>query len=326
MGMINVFEFFKRDKMKRYIFSGMIGFWMLCGNISAQQIPISTLFVENPFLFNPAVAGTDKGFKLRMDNRFQWMGFEDAPITNILSAYGPHKKRNIGYGGNIGYDATGPTSRFLMNGAFATNFFVAQDIRISMGLGLGFIQSRADGTRFELDAPGTPQVPDPNAPREMMASFLPDASVGVYVYHHDWYGGISAQQLFNNNVKYAGEDSKRNRLKTHFYGFGGYRFYVSDRDHWIIEPAVLLKKVVAVPLQLDLTARVIYMQRFWGGLNFRNTFESFEDISLMLGYIHERRIHIAIAYDYTLAKIGRYNAGTIELVVGYNFTELKKGR
>ncbi len=297
---------------------------MLSWNSSAQQIPISSLYVENPFLLNPAIAGTDQGFKIRMDNRFQWMGFEDAPITNILSAYGPHKTRNIGYGGNIGYDATGPTSKFLMNGAFATNFYIAQDIRMSLGLGLGFLQYRADGTQFELDAPGTTQTLDPYAPETVMSSFLPDASVGVYVYHYDWYGGISAQQLFNNNIKFSGENSKRNRLKTHFYALGGYRFIIDN--HWTIEPSVLLKKVIAVPLQVDLTGRVIYMQKFWGGLNIRNTFESFQDITIMFGYIHERRIHVGIAYDYTLAKIGRYNAGTIELALGYNFDAIRKGR
>ena len=137
--------------MKRYLFLWFSGLILMCWNISAQQIPISTIFMENPFLFNPAVAGTDNGFKLRMNNRLQWMGFGDAPITNQLSAYGPHKRRNIGYGGNIAYDKTGPTSTFKMNGAFATNFAITFDIRASFGLNLGLLQYRADGTQFELE-------------------------------------------------------------------------------------------------------------------------------------------------------------------------------
>ena len=307
--------------MKRYLILWLSGLMMLGWTVSAQQIPISTIFVENPFAFNPAVAGTDNGFKLRMNNRLQWLGFGDAPVTNQLSSYGPHKRRNIGYGGNINYDKTGPTSTFKMNGAFATNFAINFDIRVSFGLNLGLIQYRADGTQFEF----FDQYEDPYAPNTVMSSFQPDAGAGVYVYHYDWYVGLSAQQLFNNNIKFVkGENSKRNRLKTHFYGYGGYRYEINRR--LIIEPSVLARKVVSLPFQMDITGRVIYQQQFWGGLNFRNTFESFDDITLLLGYIHDRKIHIGLAYDFTFAKIRNYTAGTIELVLGYNFTELRKGR
>ena len=309
--------------MKRYLFLLISGLVVMLWKGSAQQIPISSLFVENPFLFNPAVAGTENGFKIRMDNRFQWMGFSDAPITNQVSAYGPHKLRNIGYGGNISYDATGPTSLFKMNGAFATNFAINFDIRVSLALNLGLIQFRADGTQFQFDD----GIDDIKYPKSVMSSFQPDAGTGLYVYHHDWYIGLSAQQLFNNNLKLikAGEDSKRNRLKTHFYGIAGYKFYSTDK-HWMIEPTVLARKVVALPVQLDLTGRAVFREQFWGGLNFRNTFESFNDVTVMVGYIHERRLQFGIAYDYSFAKMRKWTAGTIELVVGYNFDDIRKGR
>ena len=309
--------------MKRY-FILWLSVWAILGwTVSAQQIPISTIFVENPFAFNPAVAGSDNGFKLRMDNRLQWMGFSDAPVTNQLSAYGPHKTRNIGYGGNLIYDKTGPVSMFKAGGAFATNFAINFDIRVSLGLNLGLLQYRADGTQFEFDD----QVEDLRAPHAVMSSFQPDAGTGVFVYHYDWYAGLSLQQLFNNNIRFSnanGEDSKRNRLKTHFYGLGGYRFTMVNK--FVIEPSILVRKVISGPFQLDLSGRVIYNEQIWGGLSIRNTFESFNDISLIVGYIHEHRIHISIAYDYSFAKIARYSAGTIELMLGYNFTSLRIGR
>jgi type IX secretion system PorP/SprF family membrane protein len=306
--------------MKRYLILWLSGLMMLGWTASAQQIPISTIYIENPFAFNPAVAGTDKGFKLRMDNRLQWLGFGDAPVTNQLSAYGPHKRRNIGYGGNISYDKTGPVSTLKMNGAFATNFAINFDIRVSFGINLGLLQYRVDGTQLEF----YDNYEDLYAPHTIMSSFQPDAGAGVYVYHYDWYVGLSAQQLFNNNLKFNGENSKRNRLKTHFYGLAGYKFTM-DR-HWVIEPSVLARKVVSLPFQMDICGRVIYKQQFWGGLSARNTFESFDDLSIILGYIHERKIHISLAYDFTFARIRSYTAGTIELVLGYNFDTIRKGR
>ena len=291
--------------------------WVMLGwTASAQQIPISTIFVENPFAFNPAVAGSDNGFKLRMNNRLQWLGFGDAPTTNLLSAYGPHKIRNIGYGGNIMYDKTGPVSTLKLSGGFATNFAIDSDIRVSLGLNIGFLQYRADGTQFDFGD----DVEDQKAPHAVMSSFQPDAGTGVYVYHYDWYVGLSAQQLFNNDIKFSnvdGENSKRNRLIPHLYGLAGYRFTMVS--NFVIEPSILLRQVVSGPFQLDLSGRVIYNEQIWGGLSVRNTFKSFDDLSLIFGYIHEHRIHISIAYDFSFAKIARYTAGTIELVLGYDF-------
>jgi type IX secretion system PorP/SprF family membrane protein len=130
---------------------------------------------------------------------------------------------------------------------------------------------------------------------------------------------MSTQQLFNNNLKLTpeGQDNKLNRLKTHFYGYGGYRFTMVS--NFVIEPSILLRQVVSGPFQLDLSGRVIYNEQIWGGLSVRNTFKSFDDLSLIFGYIHEHRIHISIAYDFSFAKIARYTAGTIELVLGYDF-------
>ena len=141
--------------MKRY-FIIWIGCMMLSWTVSAQQIPISTIFVENPFAFNPAVAGTSNGFKVRMYNRMQWVGFGDGPVTTQLSYFGPHQVRNIGYGGNLNYDKAGPVSVLKLNGAFAYNFAIDYDIRISLGLNLGLIQYRVDGTQFEVFDPTNP--------------------------------------------------------------------------------------------------------------------------------------------------------------------------
>ena len=284
--------------------------------VFAQQIPISTIFVENPFAFNPAVAGSDNGFKLRLNQRLQWLGFGDGPVTTVLSGYGPHSIRNIGYGGTIVSDKTGTMSTLKASAAFASNFAIDGDIRVSLGLNLGMIQYKADGTQFDLGD----DIPDDRAPHAVMSSFLPDAGTGIFVYHYDWYVGLSAQQLLNNNVKFSnatGEDKKLNRLKTHLYGLAGYRFTMVNK--FIVEPSVLVRPVVSGPLQIDISGRVMLDETFWGGISVRNTFDSFDDMSLIFGYIHERRIYISISYDYSFAKIAKYTAGTIELVLGYNF-------
>ena len=312
----------QRFKYMRHII-WLIILMLTVGISSAQQIPFATIFVENPFAFNPAVAGSSNGFKVRLNSRIQWMGFGDGPFTIMASAFGPHARKNIGYGVNLVNDKTGPISMLRANGAFATNIFITSDIRASFGLNLGFIQSRLDGTQLNLYDPNDPRVSETT-----MASFMPDAGAGVYIYHFDWYFGLSAQQLFNNNVKFSkeGDDNKLNRLKSHFYGYGGGK--ITLVNNVFVEPSILVRAVAAVPMQMDINARVMFDKKdfiIWGGLSARNTFQSFDDLSLIFGYIHERTYSIAIAYDFSFADIKSYTAGTIELVVGYNFADVKKG-
>ena len=56
--------------------------------------------MTNPFVLNPALAGTNNYFQVISSNRFQWVGFSDAPITNSLSVYGPAGKTAHGLGRN----------------------------------------------------------------------------------------------------------------------------------------------------------------------------------------------------------------------------------
>jgi len=313
--------------MKSYFKIWLISLIMLAGSVSAQQIPVSTIYMENPFSFNPAVAGSDNMFKVRINSRMQWLGFGDGPFTAQISGYGPHQVRNIGYGGSILIDQTGLVSMTKASGAFATNIFISSEIRASFGLNLGFSQYKFDGTQLR-DYMGRGII-DPRDTRLLdvsMSSFMPDAGAGIFVYHYDWYCGFSAQQLFNNNVKFTKDapDNKLNRMKTHFYGYGGYR--ITMVNNFKLEPAVLIRKVVALPMQMDINAKVVYDETIWGGLSFRNTFESFDDVSLIFGYIHERRIYVSLAYDITFAKIRKYTAGSLELVLGWNFEEVRRGR
>src|SRR5665811_2406556 len=89
-------------------------FILLCLSVRvislAQQDPLSTMFMTNPFALNPALAGTNNYFQVLSSNRFQWVGFTDAPITNSLSLYGPLEKYPMGWGASINYDVAGPVS------------------------------------------------------------------------------------------------------------------------------------------------------------------------------------------------------------------------
>ena len=55
---------------------------------SSQMDPLYTQFMTNPFLINPALAGTYNYYQIIANSRLQWAGFTDAPITNVISMFG----------------------------------------------------------------------------------------------------------------------------------------------------------------------------------------------------------------------------------------------
>jgi type IX secretion system PorP/SprF family membrane protein len=300
--------------MKRkllFLLTGML----LIGSFAAkaQQDYQLTLYMLNPFIYNPAIAGTHNYYQIRSNHRFQWVGIKDPPITNAISAFGPHSKKDMGFGGTLLYDVTGPTSRMQLNGVYAYNIALTNEIRLSMGLAAGVMQYKVDGTKIKLA-----EDDDPVLQSTIYSKIAPDASLGVYVWNTEFFAGFSVKQLLNNKIKIGEDDKGLSKLKSHFYLMGGYR-YTINRE-WAIEPAVIIKKVVPAPYQVELNCKVIYDKIFWGGLAFRSS----DALSVILGYTYDRKIFFGYTYDIGLNDMRKYNSGSHEVCIGYNFNAIRK--
>jgi type IX secretion system PorP/SprF family membrane protein len=286
--------------------------------LKAQQSPQYSLYMMNPFVYNPAIAGTHNYYQIRSNHRFQWAGFKDAPITNSISAFGPHSKKDMGFGGIISNDVTGPTSRTSISGVYSYNLKMTSDIRISMGLSVGMIQYKIDGTKIIMDPDMVTDLPDNALGSAVYSKFMPDASVGVYVYASNFFGGFSANQLINNKFKTGPDELGLSKLSSHFYLIGGYKYFI-DRQ-WAIEPTLILKKVIPAPFQLEIDCKVIYNNMLWGGLAFRTS----DAVSILMGYTHQKKFYLGYSFDYTFTAIRNYTFGSHEIVMGVNFNPIKK--
>lgn len=71
-------------------------FAVLSSGLFAQQIPDFSLFRENAFLYNPAVAGTDQASVITLSVRKQWTNIKSSPFTAIASYHTSLPKKNIG--------------------------------------------------------------------------------------------------------------------------------------------------------------------------------------------------------------------------------------
>lgn len=288
--------------------------------VSSNLDPLYTQFMTNPFLINPALAGTYPYYQIIANSRLQWVGFNDAPITNVISMFGPTVNQPMGLGGYIMHDATGPTSRTSINFSYAYNYAIAEDLKISMGLSVGMFQYKIDGSRKVGDNG------DPIYNGETFTQFGPDATIGLYLFSSTYHGGFSVTNLLGNKLK-IGEDTAMtglSRLTRHFYLHGGYKYMVSRE--FSIEPTIILRKTVAIPLQVDFNVRVWYGKRqwertkIWGGVSFRSR----DAVTILLGFVYQRKIEIGYSYDIGINKMRSYHGGTHEIMIGFKFNDIKE--
>jgi type IX secretion system PorP/SprF family membrane protein len=282
------------------------------GALWGQQMPHYTQYMFNDFVINPAIAGVHNHFQIRTNHRFQWVGMTDPPLTNSIAFYGPHEKMDMGYGGYIYNDVTGPTSRTGFTGAYAYNIAINTDMRLSMGISLSLLQYRIDGTALNPK-----DVSDPSILNMVSTSYMPDAGLGLYLYAESFYVGLSAAQLLNNNIKIFDNKDGINRLKTHIHLVGGYRYEI-DSD-WALEPSLMVKGTAPKELSLDITARVDWKKMVWGAISYRLT----DAVSILLGYSYEETLLFGYSYDIGITSLRKYNTGTHEIMIGYRFNDIK---
>ena len=281
-------------------------------HVSGQQLPHFSQYMFNDFGLNPAIAGIYDYYQIRTNHRFQWVGITDPPLTNSIAFYGPHSSMDMGFGGSIYTDVTGPTSRTGLSGSYAYNIAINNDMRLSMGLSLSMLQYRTDGTQL------TPKDPsDMYIQGIVSTTYVPDAAIGVYLYGDGFYAGVSTFQLLNNKLKIFEEKTGLNRLKSHMYLTGGYRYEV-DPD-WILEPSALIKLTAPRQFGFEVNTKVEWMEMIWLATGYR----FHEAISIMTGYNYDDKFYFGYAYDIGITDLRKYNMGSHELMIGYRFNDIK---
>lgn len=291
--------------------------FLLIGNIVfSQQVPLYSQYMLNDYVFNPAIAGTKDYYQAKSNNRYQWVGITDAPRTYVLSVCGPHRKLDMGFGGYIFNDVTGPTSRTGLYGSYAYNVRIKDDLRFSSGLSLGLLQYKIDGSKIILH-----DVDDQTLANGLYVDYLPDANLGLYLYSTKYTFGISANQLFNNNIKFSEtEQLGINRIKSHFMVNGSYLLDINN--DFQIEPSLMLKFVSPAPIQVDINARVIYKKMAWLGFSWRTK----DALAVMIGYNYQDQLLFGYSYDITTTTLKKYSSGTHELMIGVRFNKIKQSK
>ncbi len=296
-------------------------------SVNAQQEPVYSQYDRNKFLLNPAFAGSEGFTSFNLTARQQWLGFENAPMTQAISGQmrilktsyvqksrsvrrGTRKRRpsgRVGIGGYLYNDQNGPIGRTGLELTYAYHVFV-QDGQLSFGLSLSAYQFRVNENELT-----TYEGYDPVIDEARGNMYIPDGSVGIFYTYQPFYIGLSAKNLFQAAVKFGEDNSFSDYQQVrHYYLMTGYRYDM--RNDFEIEPSVLLKTTETFNLQADVSIKGYYRRDYWLGFSYRTGNAIITTVGIKVD-----KIYVGYAFDYSLNDIQRISYGSHEIMIGLNF-------
>jgi type IX secretion system PorP/SprF family membrane protein len=212
----------------------------------------------------------------------------------------------MGLGFTATNDQIGPFSQTLFYWDYSYQIDIDFDTRLSFGLNAGFHIVNLDLTSIDTYHQNDPEVYNLNN------RFLPNAGVGLYLYNYNYYLGISAPRLLEQN--FSPQSTGQALLVRHYFFMAGYVF---DLDEIVkVKPSIVFKYTPNAPLSFDFTMNM-YHERWGLGFSYRHEdavvglFQLFLTQQLSLGY----------AYDYTLSDLRHESSGSHELMLRYDFSK-----
>lgn len=331
---------FATTKLRRN--GGLLIFFcfMIFASCFSQTQPFYNQFMINYHLVNPAFAGSQGYSSMELSARQQWLGFKGTPTniaisgqTRLLKRYSKvssgsrgnrlsgSRSGRVGLGGYLFNDSNGDVARTGMQFSYAYHIFI-WGVQVSMGL-------TASGYQIRYDKSDLWVLEDNDKTFDQLKNtFIPDATIGGFVTHNTFYGGVSVSQVFQEYLKYL----EQYKISRNYFVIGGYKYFINRENY--IEPGVFLKisedlkdptrnSKRSLYLEGDFSVKAYIKDQYWGGAGYRTT-----GSVVFMGGVQLSSLHLAYAFDYPLSSgIKSYSYGSHELLFYTKFgTNTRRNR
>jgi type IX secretion system PorP/SprF family membrane protein len=287
----------------------------LSSALLAQQDPQFTQYMFNLLALNPAYAGSAERVSVKGLTRHQWVGFEGAPTTQTITIHSPVFRESFALGGTILRDTHGPITQYTFMTDVAYRIFMGKST-LAFGLkgGLNLLQGRY----AELNPL---QQNDPMFQQNVNSKLDPQFGFGMMWYSERHFLGLSTPKLLR--TEFFETDSlvfiSGPGQRPHYFLTGGYVFDMGLYHKF--KPTFLVKAVQGAPLSFDLSANMLFYEKFWLGAMYRHG----DAVGALAQYHINNDFTIGYSYDYPLTPLRNYSGGSHEIMVGYEFGKSLKG-
>ena len=288
--------------------------------------------------YNPGYAGQSGKLELTALNRQQWLGFDGAPGTMLISADMPFNflGRTHGVGAIVFSENIGLFRHSIMAGQYAYKKKLFKG-DFSAGIQVSKIDESWFGSKVDIKPPEDSdfhEETDPSIPTTDITASTIDFSAGLFYSHKKWYVGLSVTHLLEPEVTekdgtpvtggssslradtdptggQTGNSKALSYLPRGYYLLGGYNIQLSN-PLLELRPSIFVKSTIQMT-QVDVSARLFYSKMFYAGLGWR-----YGDAGIVMLGANIKNFQGGYAYDFPISAIRKGTTGSHELFLKYS--------
>jgi type IX secretion system PorP/SprF family membrane protein len=278
---------------------------MLLAMVSySQQDSQFTQYMYNTININPAYAGSRGAMSIFALHRTQWVGLDGAPTTNTASINTPINNSNLGVGLSFVNDKIGPVDENTISADLSYTLQTSENFKLSFGM-------KATANLFNLNVNKLNPADQGDVQFQNLRNvFTPNIGAGIYYHSDKAYIGLSVPNFIQTN-RYDDNDVAIFKERINYYLIGGYVFDFSNDVKF--KPAFLTKLVEGSPLQVDVSANFMFLEKVVVGVAYRWS----AAMSAMVGFQVTDGMYIGYGYDLETTNLENYNSGSHEIFLRY---------
>ena len=273
---------------------------------SQQENPYSQyMFLQQ--MFNPGYTGTTEFTEVSLFHRSRWSQVEGAPRSYGLNLNIPGQRR-VGVGASIEKDAIGIYEETALTFNSSYEFKPTASTNLSLGLSAGLNWLRSDVNL--LNVYHSAELLDKMSFNEMS----PSIGFGAFFHTDKFYVGYSGSQVFLSPTV-TRQEVVFPQQKIHHNLTGGYVF---ESEKIKIKPAALLKYADGAPLNVNISANVMFREKYVTGLSYHLKAGG----SVILGLHLDEGLFVGYNVELPYANNQRINFLSHEIMVRLNIESL----
>ncbi len=269
----------------------------------AQQDPLYSQYLNNPIVLNPAYAGINDIFTGSVGYRSQWNGLDGAPTTLFATGHSSFANNKIGGGLTIIRDEVGVSTNTQINiaGSYKIEF---GDNVLSFGLQTGINTYNEDNSDLSV------RDPDDALFNNNQSFTKLNFGAGAILKGSRYFVGLSIPRLANSKEEINNVENEV--FSRHYYLGLGYVALLNSSLS--LKSGALIKAVADAPASVDLSASLLFMDRFSGGVLTRN----FNTYGLILGAKLKESLRLGYTFEVPTDKSVGSQFNTHEITLSLN--------
>lgn len=289
--------------------------------MQGQQAPQYSMYMLNPYAFNPACAGLENTLVATGVYRKQWSSLAGAPETQHINVHMPLAMLNSGVGLRAENDAIGAhrTTQVVLSYSYQRE--LGRAVLLSIGASGGYLQYTLDGAK--LRAPeGTYNEPagiflhnDPFLPEGNLSAGTFIGEIGLHLQWDKLAVGFATQPAFAPVLEAGSGGNFSIRPERHYLFTASWQVPIGREA--MITPSFLLKSDI-IETQTEISAAIRWRENIFAGASYRGSASSDRDAVVFMGGLRlNDRMLLAYSFDVPLSDIASTNRGSHEILLRY---------